>query len=90
MGCGVGRRRGSDPALLWLWSRLAAIVPIGPLEWEPLYAAGATLKRQKDKKKKKNPQKNQLDLITLTSFYTAKEIIIIIIIIKDNLWNGRK
>ena len=52
MGC----RRGSDPALLWLWRRLVATAPIGPLAWEPPYAAGAALekaKRQKKKKKKK-------------------------------------
>ena len=29
--CGVGRRRGSDPALLWLWRRLMATAPIRPL-----------------------------------------------------------
>ena len=34
-----------------LWCRLAATVLIGPLAWEPPYAAGAALKRQKDKKK---------------------------------------
>ena len=28
MSCGVGRRRGSDPVLLWLWCRLAAVAPI--------------------------------------------------------------
>ena len=28
VSCGVSRRRGSDPTLLWLWSRLAAIAPI--------------------------------------------------------------
>ena len=28
MSCGVGRRGCSDPALLWLWHRLAAIAPI--------------------------------------------------------------
>ena len=28
MSCGVGRRRGLDPELLWLWHRLAAVVPI--------------------------------------------------------------
>ena len=33
--------------LLWLWRRLAAAAPIRPLAWEPPYAAGATLKRQK-------------------------------------------
>ena len=47
MSCGVGHRCGSDPASLWLWCRLAAVAPIGPLGWEPPYAAGAALKRQK-------------------------------------------
>ena len=31
-------------ALLWLWCRPGATAPIGPLGWEPLYAAGAALK----------------------------------------------
>ena len=39
--CGEGCRRGSDPALLWLWHRLAATALIQPLAWEPPYAAGA-------------------------------------------------
>ena len=39
--CGVGRRRGLDPALLWLWPRPAATAPIPPLAWEPPYTAGA-------------------------------------------------
>ena len=30
-----------DPALLWLWRRLAATAPTGPLAWEPPYATGA-------------------------------------------------
>ena len=51
MSCGVGCRRGSDPALLWLWHRLAATGPIRPLAWELPYAAGVTLKRQKTRKK---------------------------------------
>ena len=55
MSCGVGRRRGSDLVLLWLWSRPAAVAPIGPLAWEPPYATGAALKRQKQKQK--TPQK---------------------------------
>ena len=40
-----------DPALLWLWWRLAAVAPIRPLAWEPPYAAEVALKRQKEKKK---------------------------------------
>ena len=55
MSCGVGRRRGSDLALPWLWRRLAATALIRSLAWEPPYAAGAAqevAKRQKDKKKR--------------------------------------
>ena len=60
VSCGVGRRCGSDPMLLWLWRRLVATDPIQPLAWEPPYAAGAaqeiatTTTTKKDKKKKKN------------------------------------
>ena len=52
MSHGVGHRYGSDPVLLWLWCRPVATPPIQPLAWEPPYAAGAALKRTKDKKKK--------------------------------------
>ena len=50
MSCGVGHRPALDPALLWLWGRLAAVAPIRPLAWEPPYAVGAALKKQKAKK----------------------------------------
>ena len=53
MNCGAGHRHNSDMALLWLWHRSAAVALIGPLAWEPPYAASAALKRQKTKKKKK-------------------------------------
>ena len=49
MSCGVG---GLDLTLLWLWCRLEATTPIRPLAWEPPYASGAALKRQKDKTNK--------------------------------------
>ena len=52
MSYGVGHKCGSDPALLWLWRRPAATVPIGPLAWEPPYATGVALKDKKQKKKK--------------------------------------
>ena len=48
MSCGVGHRYRSDPALLWLWYRLAATAQIGLLAWEPPYATGVVLKRQKE------------------------------------------
>ena len=51
MSYGVGCRCGSDPELLWLWRRLVAAAPIRPLVWEPPYAVGAAL--EKDKKKEK-------------------------------------
>ena len=50
MSCGVGRRRGSDLALLWLWRRPMAAALILPLAWEPPYATGVAL--TKDRKKK--------------------------------------
>ena len=56
MSCGVGRRRGSDPALLWLWCRLAATAPIRPLAWEPLYAVGAALEKTEKKNTKYMPE----------------------------------
>ena len=42
-----------DLALPWLWGRPAAVAPIGPLTWEPLYAVGAALKSKKAKQNKK-------------------------------------
>ena len=47
MSCGVVRRFGLDPVLLWLWHRLAATAPIQPLTWEFPYAVGAALKKKK-------------------------------------------
>ena len=35
----------------WLWRRPAAVAPVGPLAWEPPYAVGAAIKRQKRKRK---------------------------------------
>ena len=41
VSCGVGRKCGSGPALLWLWRRLAATPPIQHLAWETPYPTGA-------------------------------------------------
>ena len=48
MKCGVGRRHGLDPALLWLWYRRVATAPIQPQAWEPSHATGAALKKKKN------------------------------------------
>jgi len=52
VSCGVGHRHGSDPDLLWLWHRPAAVALTRPLAWELQYAVTADLENQKKKKKK--------------------------------------
>ena len=54
VSCGVGRRHGSDPALLGLWCRPVAVALIQPLAWEPPFITGAALKC-KNKQTNKNP-----------------------------------
>ena len=51
MSCGVGRRCGLDPTLLWLWCRPVATAPIRPQAWEPSYATEAALKMAKRQKR---------------------------------------
>ena len=59
MNCGVGRRRSSDPMLLWLWSsRLVATAPIRPVAWESPYAARTAQEKAKRPKKKKKRKEN--------------------------------
>ena len=52
MSCGIGRRCGSDPVLLWLLCRPVATAPIRSLVWEPPYAVGVALEKAKRQKKK--------------------------------------
>ena len=73
MSWGIGLRRGSDLALLWLWRRLVATAPIQPLAWEPPYAAGAaqeiatttttTTTKDKIQKDKKNLKFSNIESI---------------------------
>ena len=77
MSCGVGRRRGSDPALLWLWQRPAAAAPNRPLAWELPYATGVALKDKKKKKTKNQKPKNRekeliMDSQEVVKKYTGK------------------
>jgi len=50
MSCGVGCRCSSDPTLLWLWYRPAAVALIQPKAWELAwklpYAMGVALKNK--------------------------------------------
>ena len=59
ISCGIGRRHGWDPMWLWLWHRVAAVVPMRPLAWELPNATGAALKRQTKTKTKKPKNKNK-------------------------------
>ena len=58
MSCGVGG--SSDPELLWLWCRPEATAPIRPLAWEPPYAEGVALEKDKRPKKKKKLKVKEL------------------------------
>ena len=64
MSCGVGRRFGSDLALLWLWCRPVAAALIHSLAWKLPYATGAALKRKKGGREegKKDKQNNEVNM----------------------------
>ena len=64
MSCGVGHRRSSDPSLLWLWLRPAAVAPIEPLAWNLPYAVGVALKSKKTNKQTKKPTVIRKDTCT--------------------------
>ena len=66
MSCGVGHRRGGlEPALLWLWRRLAATASIQPLAWKPPYDVSGALKK---------PQKTKQDPVNHWSAQSESEI----------------
>ena len=54
MSCDIGRRCGSDMALLWLCYRPAAVAPIQPLAWEPPYGRKCDPKKQQQQQKQKH------------------------------------
>ena len=58
---GINSIYGSNPMLLWLWSRPAAAALIRPLPWEPPYATGSALKtkRKERKRERKEGSKRQ-------------------------------
>ena len=74
MSCGVGRRCGSDPKLLWLWCRPVATAPIRPLAWEPPYAVGTAQEKGKKTKKKK---KSNLSVFILTDGFCVFCILLV-------------
>ena len=54
VSCGAGCRRGSDPALLWLWRRPVATALIQPPAWETPYTLGVAQRNSKKTKIKIN------------------------------------
>ena len=60
----MGHRFCSDLMLVWLWCRPVATAPIQPLAWEPSYAMGVSLKRQKKRKERKKDQRTNLRGLT--------------------------
>ena len=57
---GVGLKLASDPVLLWLWCRPAAVALIRPLAWELPSAEGAALKsKQQQQQQQQNNNSNK-------------------------------
>ena len=68
VSCGVGHGRGLDPTLLWLWGRPVASALVQPLAWEPPYAMGVDLKRQKSKTTKNKQTKKPKHSFVLENY----------------------
>ena len=60
LSCGVSHRCSSDPPLLRLWCRTAAVALVRPLAWELPYAVGADLEKKKKRKRKRKKKKPHL------------------------------
>ena len=65
VSCGVGRRHGSVPVLLWLWHRPAATALIQSLAWKPPRAEVAAPEKDKKKKKEKKKKRKKMNLMKL-------------------------
>ena len=69
MSCGVGHRRGLDPALLWLWLWPVATAPTP-------YAEGAAPEKAKRKKKKKREKRKENAHFKLVNEYTDSYLVL--------------
>ena len=59
VSCVVGRRPGSDPALLWLWCRLVVVALIQSLAWELPYAMAVDLKSKVEEEKEEEEEEGE-------------------------------
>ena len=83
VSCDVGCGHGSDPMLLWLWCRLAAVTLIQPLAWESPYAVGVGLKRKR-KTKTKTPNvllKLNIDNIPVNEHHQFKKYLRLVLML---------
>ena len=70
MSCGVGRKHGLDPMLLWFWHRPVASTLIRTLVWEPPYAMGVAQEKAKRQNKTKQTNKQKPHQKNLYPKYT--------------------
>ena len=82
MSCGVGHRFGSNPELLWLLCRPAAMAPIQPLAWEHPYARCGP---KKTKKEKENREKKDITFFSLHGQKSGLEFASPILLLHYNL-----
>ena len=64
MSYSVGHSHDSDPTLLLLWCRPAAVARIGSIAWELPGASGVAIKIKKKKKKKKK-KRQELESVSV-------------------------
>ena len=76
MSCGIGHRCVSDPKLLWLWRRLVATAPIGPLAWEPPCAVGVAQEMAKRQQQQEQQQQKKISYQKMYDY--VKEFIFIL------------
>ena len=55
--------------VVWLWCRPAAAAPIQPLTWEPPYAVGVALKRQKEKRLRTINVESNVDILAQVFYF---------------------
>ena len=79
MSCGVGQKRSSDLAWLWLQHRPEAVAPIRPLAWESPYAVGVALEKKTKTKQNKNTASRVLLLQKVKTVKIAKYLFLFIV-----------
>ena len=71
--------------LLWLWCRLAAIVPIRPLAWKLPYAASVALKSKTNKQTNKKPLKANIVKGNCQYTVTQRAVSLLLIIYEEKI-----